>query len=249
MPIAPLIAGQFYIKTVDTVGVPGGSTTQVQYNNAGAFGGLTGATTNGTALTLVAPVLGTPASGLLSNCTGLPAASVVAGTFGAGSYAITGGVLGLPNGSESAPSLNFGTAGTGIYSTVAAWIQFTSSGVAVALIQNGGIQFKDKIGLASSIGSTPLAVLSAPSSGVLTVLDGAETSFARMQFGGTTSSFPSLKRSSAALQCRLADDSNYAAFAASAYSAGATAGVTAGPFTVVSSIQVVGGIVTVLTGT
>jgi hypothetical protein len=50
-------------------GTPGGSTTQVQYNNAGAFGGITGATTDGTALTLVAPVLGTPASGTLSNCT------------------------------------------------------------------------------------------------------------------------------------------------------------------------------------
>lgn len=39
-------------------GTPGGSTTQVQYNNAGAFGGITGATTDGTTLTLVAPVLG-----------------------------------------------------------------------------------------------------------------------------------------------------------------------------------------------
>jgi hypothetical protein len=53
-------------------GTPGGSTTQVQYNNAGAFGGITGATTNGTALTLVAPVLGTPASATLTNATGLP---------------------------------------------------------------------------------------------------------------------------------------------------------------------------------
>ena len=36
---------------------PGGSTTQVQYNNAGAFGGITGATTNGTALTLTGAIL------------------------------------------------------------------------------------------------------------------------------------------------------------------------------------------------
>ena len=41
-----------------TGGTPGGSTTQVQYNNAGAFGGISGATTDGTTLTLVAPVLG-----------------------------------------------------------------------------------------------------------------------------------------------------------------------------------------------
>lgn len=39
-------------------GTPGGSSTQVQYNNAGSFGGITGATTDGTTLTLVAPVLG-----------------------------------------------------------------------------------------------------------------------------------------------------------------------------------------------
>ena len=36
---------------------PGGSTTQVQYNNAGAFAGITGATTNGTALTLTGAIL------------------------------------------------------------------------------------------------------------------------------------------------------------------------------------------------
>lgn len=40
-------------------GTPGGSTTQVQYNNAGAFGGITGATTNGTVLTLTSPVINT----------------------------------------------------------------------------------------------------------------------------------------------------------------------------------------------
>jgi hypothetical protein len=50
-------------------GTPGGSTTQVQYNNAGAFGGITGATSNGTALTLTGAILNgtigatTPATG------------------------------------------------------------------------------------------------------------------------------------------------------------------------------------------
>lgn len=60
-------------------GSPGGSNTQVQYNNAGSFGGITGATTNGTALTLVAPNLGTPASATLTLATGLPLTTGVTG--------------------------------------------------------------------------------------------------------------------------------------------------------------------------
>jgi hypothetical protein len=38
-------------------GTPGGSTTQLQYNNAGAFGGITGATTDGTTVTLTTPTI------------------------------------------------------------------------------------------------------------------------------------------------------------------------------------------------
>lgn len=65
-----------------TSGPAGGSTTQVQYNNAGVLAGITGATTNGTALTLVAPVLGTPASGTVTNLTGTASININ-GTVGA----------------------------------------------------------------------------------------------------------------------------------------------------------------------
>ena len=50
--------------------------------------------------------------------------------------------------------------------------------------------------------------------GVLELSDSAQTNFGRLQFGGTTSSFPSIKRNSAAIDFRLADDSAYATIAA-----------------------------------
>lgn len=40
-------------------GTPGGSNTQLQYNNAGAFGGISGATSNGTTVTLTSPTIAT----------------------------------------------------------------------------------------------------------------------------------------------------------------------------------------------
>src|SRR6266480_8012140 len=65
-------------------GTPGGSNTQLQYNNAGAFGGITNATSDGTTVTLtsptfVTPALGTPSSGTLTNATGLPISTGVSG--------------------------------------------------------------------------------------------------------------------------------------------------------------------------
>jgi hypothetical protein len=52
--------------------------------------------------------------------------------------------------------------------------------------------------------------LEAASSGVFTLINVAGTDFNRLQFGGTTSSFPSLKRNGIAIDVRLADDSGFA---------------------------------------
>lgn len=63
---------------------PSTSATIARTDAANTF---TGAST-ATSWVLTTPLLGTPTSGVLTNCTGLPAASVVAGTFGTGSYTI-----------------------------------------------------------------------------------------------------------------------------------------------------------------
>jgi hypothetical protein len=62
------------------------------------------------------------------------------------------------------------------------------------------------------------------SDGLLRISNAAENDFDRLQFGGTTSSFPALKRSSATLEVRLADDSAYAQIDASFFG-NANAGV------------------------
>jgi hypothetical protein len=54
------------------------------------------------------------------------------------------------------------------------------------------------------------------SDGVLTLSNYAENDFGRLQFGGTTSSFPALKRNSTTLAVRLADDSADAPLTAAA---------------------------------
>ena len=53
------------------------------------------------------------------------------------------------------------------------------------------------------------AEMSSPADGIVLLTDAAGTDFTRLQFGGTTSSFPAIKRSTTALHMRLADDSAF----------------------------------------
>ena len=78
--------------------------------------------------------------------------------------------------------------------------------------------------------------------GIIRLADGSESDFNQLQFGGATSSFPSLKRSTTNLQVRLADDSGYAPIDASLYKVSGTNGFTGtGSYT---NFTIVGGIIT-----
>ena len=59
------------------------------------------------------------------------------------------------------------------------------------------------------IGWSNSALMTSPSVGVIRLNNFAETDFNRLQFGGTTSSFPAIKRDTTSLQARLADDSAF----------------------------------------
>jgi hypothetical protein len=72
-------------------------------------------------------------------------------------------------------------------------------------------------GAGSALAITSKFTIYSNADGTAALTNAATTDFNRLQFGGTTSSFPALKRSSAALEVRLADDSAYAAHRALTY--------------------------------
>lgn len=75
------------------------------------------------------------------------------------------------------------------------------------------------VGASGQLYWTGRSLLTSPSDGALLLQNNAGTDFGRLQFGGTTSSFPALKRSTTDIQVRLADDSGYAGMQLGATSA------------------------------
>jgi hypothetical protein len=88
------------------------------------------------------------------------------------------------------------------------------------------------------------SVIAAPSDGVFTFSNNTQTDFSRLQLGGTTSSFPAIKRNAAAINFRLADDSADAAITSAGITASGaitTSSTTDSTTTTSGALQVAGG--------
>lgn len=71
----------------------------------------------------------------------------------------------------------------------------------------GNVSAGGSVAAGFSWGGVSRSKINSPSDGVISISNAAVSDFSRLQFGGTTSSFPSLKRSTVVLIARLADDS------------------------------------------
>src|SRR5215510_9029741 len=93
---------------------------------------------------------------------------------------------------------------TGFRSISNGIIGIISNGADVCSIQSSGFNIPSGSFFRSSQFGTKIQM---PADGQIVFLDNAGTSFSLLNFGGTTSAFPALKRSGAAFLVRLGDDS------------------------------------------
>ncbi len=191
-------------------GTPGGSDTQVQFNNAGAFGGDAGLTYNLTTNVLTntgGQFVGT--SGTVTASTPIYAGSQ---TWNNAGVNFLGFVLDYTNTASGANSSTLRT-------TVGGVTVFDVDKTGATFIGKGLFMTNASSNITMATNSTitwgaTRGTISFPANGSMVFGDSSGNAF--LQFGGATSSFPGIKRSTTSLQVRLADDSADAALSAAA---------------------------------
>lgn len=139
--------------------------------------------------------------------------ALIKGSAG-GSGASTGGELRLQGGTPTAGvggAITFYTSATttpAVALTIANDKTATFNGNVVGTGAISGNQLTAVVNFSAGSGSSGI-VYTPSSDGVLKLTNWAQTDFGRLQLGGTSASFPSWKRSTTIIQCRLADDSAY----------------------------------------
>lgn len=119
------------------------------------------------------------------------------------------GALLHADGAVGAPSISFASdTDTGIYLAAAGVLRFATAGTLRTAFDSNGFTLYNNGALRWSGYNIIQGVNGA---GVITLRSWASADFDRLQFGGTDATYPSVKRSGAALQVRLADDSAFAA--------------------------------------
>lgn len=160
----------------------------------------TGALVFATSPTFVTPLLGTPTSGVLTNCAGLPVAGLSNLGTNVGTYLTTptaANLLAATTGTTGTVNLVFSASPT-----------FTGTAAFAAINASSNITS----GAGSRHDWSGRSRMTSPVDGAILITDNGATTFGQLQFGGTTSSFPSLKRSTTELQVRLGDDTAPAPF-------------------------------------
>lgn len=147
---------------------------------------------------------------------------------------------------KAAATLQLGLDAAGVTNQVlTAANRITSDGVGAILRIAGG---SGRGGAGGDVIFSTYTTGASGAAGVLTDRLFVDAATGMLQFGAKDNSAPGLDRFNLTLRCRLADNSGDAPFSAANYAASGQGGVTAGPFTVITSITVTGGIVTDLQG-
>lgn len=203
---------------------PGGSDTYVQFNDSSAFGGVAGLTVNKTSgvLTQTQTSLGTTtASGFIARNT--TAATVGAQqispaielegqgwktTATAASQSVRSRIVLLPVQGSTNPS------GTLLFQKSidgGAWATYLTLDIGGSITTTGSIFGSSSFtaGTSGSIAWNGRSIMSSPSNGVVRIGDNAGTDFGRLIFGGTSSSYPAIKRQSAGIDFVVGDDTAF----------------------------------------